>query len=76
MLFLREKVSLITLIKGVEKYFLGPIFSSIKLLKSAYFDCSPLSLLDFKSLPVVFWILNPLRGIPACFGKLIVNNNN
>jgi len=31
-------------IKGVEKYFLTPNFSSMKLLKSAYFDCSPLSL--------------------------------
>jgi hypothetical protein len=27
-------------------------------------------------LPVVFWILNPLRGIPVHFGKLIFKDNN
>ena len=65
-----------TLYKGVEKNLLRAVFSSTKLLKSAYFDCSVLSLLDFKSLPVVFWILNPSKGIPAHFGKLIFRNNN
>lgn len=62
--------------KVLKSISLRPVFSSTKLLKSACFDCSPLSSLDFKSLPVVFWILNPLRGIPVHFGKLIFKDNN